>query len=225
MDRPFFPDVVFGWTFFGVLAALLLVAAVIDLRQTKVPKWLTFPILGLGVIFNITRGSWLGALEQPVWAFASDGPVVGALDGLLFALVGFLAGFAIFCGMWILGLCGGGDVKLFAALGAWIGPYYCLWALAGSMLVLVVLSVLRVLYLFVTQGYTEAKKAYSAKQGKKSPAGRVPRHRLMTYSLPLAVATAAILLWFFRVELQLVDRPAAGAPRQSVRTVERASHV
>jgi prepilin peptidase CpaA len=149
---------------------------------------------------------------------------VGALDGLLFAVVGFLAGFAIFFGMWILGLCGGGDVKLFAALGAWIGPYYCLWVLAGSMFVLVMLSMLRLLYLFVTQGYTEAKKAYSAKQGRKGPAGRVPRHRLMTYSLPVAVATGAVLLWFFRVELQLADPPAAGAPRQSLRTVERASH-
>jgi prepilin peptidase CpaA len=206
---------------------MLLVAAVVDLRRTVVPKWLTLPILGLGVVFNVARGAWLGALEEPVWALSANGPFLGALDGLLFALVGFLAGFAIFFVMWILGLCGGGDVKLFAALGAWIGPYYCLWVLAGSMIVLILLSMIRVLYLFFTQGYREAKKAYSAKQGKKAQGGMMPRHRLMTYSLPLAVATAAVLLWFFRVELQLADPqpPRAGAPRQSAHTAARASHV
>jgi len=226
MDRPFFPDVFFGWAFFGVLAAILVVAAIVDLRRMVIPKWLTLPLLGLGVVFNIVRGAWLGALEQPVWAFSPDGPVLGALDGLLFALVGFLAGFAIFFVMWILQLCRGGDVKLFAALGAWIGSYYCLWVLAGSLLVFIVLSLLRVFYLVLTQGYKETQKAYSVKRGKKSPTGMVPRHRLMTYSLPVAVATAAVLLWFFRVELHLADPapPRAGAPRQSAHTVERATH-
>ncbi len=104
--RPFFPDEIFGWTFFGVLAALTVVAAVIDLRKMVVPKWLTIPTLVLGLVFNTARGAFLGYEEMRVWALTPDGPFLGALDGFLFALVGFLCGFAMFFVMWVLGLCG-----------------------------------------------------------------------------------------------------------------------
>lgn len=212
--RPFFPDEIFGWTFFGVLAALTVVAAVIDLRKMVVPKWLTIPTLVLGLVFNTARGAFLGYEEMRVWALTPDGPFLGALDGFLFALVGFLCGFAMFFVMWVLGLCGGGDVKLFAAIGAWVGAYYSLWVLAGSMLVLIVLAMSRALGTFFTQGYKAAKKAYSAKAGKKTAAGMVPRRRLMTYSLPLAIATAAVVLWFFRVDLKLAHPSPTGQPIQ-----------
>ncbi len=46
---------------------------------------------------------------------------MGALDGFLFALVGSLVGFAFFAILFALGTCGGGDVKLFTAIGAWLG--------------------------------------------------------------------------------------------------------
>jgi prepilin peptidase CpaA len=220
MYKPFFPDAGFGWAFFGILAVLTAVAAVVDLRKMVIPKWLTIPTLALGVLFNTARGAWMGELDQGTWAFAPRGMLLGAFDGFLFALVGFLAGFAIFLMMWILGMCAGGDVKLFAAIGAWVGPYYCLWVLAGSMIVLIVLSLLRTLVLFSTRGFAETRKAYSARQGqhrKKGQLAPVPRHRLMTYSLPLAVATAAVILWFFRFDLHLAIPPAAsqgGQPRQ-----------
>jgi prepilin peptidase CpaA len=75
--------------------ALLILAATatwFDLRERKIPNWLTIPALVAGLLLN----RWDGA--------------AGALLGAAFYLPGFL-----------LGMAGGGDVKLLAAVGALAG--------------------------------------------------------------------------------------------------------
>ena len=59
--------------------------------------------------------------------------------GLSAALLGFAAGLAVFFPFFALGGMGGGDVKLMAALGTWIGWQPVLWtaiygAVAGGVL-------------------------------------------------------------------------------------------
>src|SRR5438874_13835628 len=120
MPHPFFPGLLFAWAFYLVLTALMGVAAYTDLRRMVIPKQLTLGALALGLVFNIVRGAWVGANGEGsgVWLLGANGPFAGALDGLLYAGAGFAIGFGLFVIMWILGTCGGGDVKLFAALGA-----------------------------------------------------------------------------------------------------------
>src|SRR4051812_3196431 len=130
----FFPDPLFGWAFVAALFALLAVAAWNDLRALVIPKQLTLPALALGLLFNVARGAWLGADGHAAWVLGEGGPAAGALDGLLFALAGFAVAFGLFFLFWFLGVCGGGDVKLFAALGAWVGPRYVLYVLIVSIL-------------------------------------------------------------------------------------------
>src|SRR5437773_12339881 len=105
----FFPDPIFAWSFVAVLLGFLGVASYTDWRFLRVPKRLTLPALGLGVLFNLVRGVWLGAEGLETWALGENGAFVGALDSLLFSLVGFVLGFGLFFLMWILGVCGGGD--------------------------------------------------------------------------------------------------------------------
>src|SRR5438270_8400 len=76
----------------------------------------------------------------------------GALDGLLFALAGFGLGFALFFVLWVLGACGGGDVKLFAALGAWVGPALAVGVLAGTVVVLAAAVAARAVWTLLTRG-------------------------------------------------------------------------
>src|SRR5437763_7571736 len=101
----FYPDPVFGWSFYAVLVAFLVVATYTDLKSLKIPKQLTLPMLGLGLVIGIVRGVWMGAkLEgsnETVFLFA-DTPVMGALDGFLCVLLGFLAGFGVGYVFWIL---------------------------------------------------------------------------------------------------------------------------
>jgi len=221
MEHPFFPDPVFGWTYFLVLAALMAIAAVVDLRKTRIPKGLTLSALALGVLFSVARGAWLGAsgqVQRVLWLPVENNLWLGALDGLLFAFVGFLLGFALFFVMWILGTCGGGDVKLFAALGTWGGVTLTVLLLAVTIGFVVFLSVARLAWTAMNRGVKPAARDFSMRgahrKGKK--AGKqgyaeapTSRQRLMAYSLPVALSVIVVFLWVFRAELRLVPEKAS----------------
>jgi prepilin peptidase CpaA len=177
-----------------LLIGLMSVAAWIDSKTWKIPKRLTIGMFVLGVVIQLVGGAWLGSQGRPGWLF-NGGVALGLLDGLLFSIAGALTGFAIFFGFWIAGVAGGGDVKHATALGAWVGPRFFLGILVFSMLVVAVLTVVSVLSgLAKGKPKPDAPKAGPAKPGKK---------RLMSFSLPLAVATLIVFLLIFRVPLGL----------------------
>jgi prepilin peptidase CpaA len=82
------------------LIGTLGLAAVIDARVRRIPNWLTFGLL-------------LGGLGR---AAASGGTA-----GLERALLGAGAGGALPLVLYAISALGGGDVKLLAAIGAWVG--------------------------------------------------------------------------------------------------------
>jgi prepilin peptidase CpaA len=214
MHAPFFPAPVFGWMYLVVLLSFLAVASYTDLGRMVVPKTVSLSALAMGIAFNLVRGVWLGAEGLEVWKLGQHGPVVGALDGFLFTLAGFALGFALFFLMWIVGACGGGDVKLFAALGAWVGPYLAVCVL-GMTLVVVTFAILgRVAWSLVRGDFKASNKSRprpaAAAAGK---GGLQPRRRVLGFSLPLAIATALVLLWAFRVDLQFVAGPGMAVQR------------
>jgi len=195
MHDHFFPNMPFGWTFYGVLIAFLAVAAYIDTRRMVIPKWVSLSLLALGVVFNVARGAWLGSEDHVVWQLEPGGPWLGAADGFLFALVGFLVGFIVFFVLWILGVCGGGDLKLFAALSAWVGPSVFFWILALSTVILLVLSLGHMMFQFLARS-PQALASLRADKKHNGKVARDPRRaRGWTYAFPLALATAFILLW------------------------------
>jgi prepilin peptidase CpaA len=87
---------------------VLVIATVTDLRTRRIPNWLVLPFLLAGVIVSGWQWNWMG--------------MVHSLAGL--ALGGFCFGFLC----WMGGM-GMGDVKLCAAIGAWVGPTQLLTAL------------------------------------------------------------------------------------------------
>jgi prepilin peptidase CpaA len=106
----------------SAVLAIALAAVICDVRTRRVPNLLTF-------------GAALAAL---VFAFVTDG-----LTGLGWSLLSWTIGAALFFPMFALGGMGAGDVKLLAALAAWLGPadavYLALFAsMAGGVLALVV---------------------------------------------------------------------------------------
>ena len=103
------------------------IACVTDLRTRRIPNVLTFGAAVAGLAYQFATGG-VEALGQ------------AALGWLLGALV-FIVPFA-------LGGLGGGDVKLLAALGAWLGPADALWlalytGVAGGVMALGVSRLLR----------------------------------------------------------------------------------
>lgn len=208
MERPpFFPDPHFGWTFYAVLVAFCFLGAYLDLRRAILPKTLTLSLLAVGVAFNIARGAWLGSLGEQLRWLPTGNVWLGAADGFLFSLVGFLLTTPLFIIFWIMKLMGGGDVKLFAALGAWIGFWYCLFVMLGSVFVMVVLLFGRLL----AAGLSPMAVRKRLKQSQVIQSGPGKGKWKMTYALPVAISVAVVLLWFYRFDLNLADRGKTGS--------------
>ncbi len=212
MFRPYpsLPDPYFGWTFYAVLVALTLAGAYVDLRKAVLPKGLMFALLGVGVVFNIVRSAWLASLGRELWMLQTGNVWLGALDGFLFSLVGFLLTTVLFFVFWMLKLVGGGDVKLFAALGAWIGFVYAIYVMLASVPVMVVMLMGRVLMggLKPTAVQKRMKEAQVIQGGPGK--GKVK----MTYAFPVAVSVAVVLLYCYRFDLRLAERKPQPAPTQ-----------
>jgi prepilin peptidase CpaA len=84
-----------------VVGVLLALACVSDLRTRRIPNVLTFSATAIALLFHLLTGGWSAA----GWSIA--GCVLGAL---------------LFFPMFALRGMGAGDVKLLAAVGAWLGP-------------------------------------------------------------------------------------------------------
>lgn len=86
-------------------------AAIIDVQQHRIPNWLTYPGIAVGLILNGIFFGWRGVLS--------------ALAGCL------LAGGIMFL-FYAVKAMGAGDVKLMAALGACVGPHQAIGVLLAT---------------------------------------------------------------------------------------------
>ncbi len=120
------------WVTMGLLAAVMIAAAIIDCRTHLVPNWLTYPAMAAGLVWSAVAG-------------AIDPQMGSAWAGLQNSAAGM--GLAVL-GMGILfaaGGLGGGDVKLMAAVGAISANWQTLLATAfyafivGALLALIVM--------------------------------------------------------------------------------------
>jgi Flp pilus assembly protein protease CpaA len=209
MPKPFFPDaVVLAWAFYVVLVSITLIATYTDLRYLQIPKWLTLPTVALGVLVNIILGALTDGPRGP-FLIGGNGGFLGALDGLLLSLCGFVTGFGLFLLMFVLRTCRGGDVKLFAGVGAWVGPMLCLYLLAGTIIAVVLMSMVRLVWKFATHGFGKTFRDYTLrgapekKKGQKANEPKTTRRRLTAYSPAVAMSAAFLLLWFFGPDLHL----------------------
>lgn len=102
--------------------AVALVACVTDFRSRRIPNVLTFGASAAAFVFWVVSG----------------GPA-----GLWFSVAGWFVGCLLFLPWFLLRGMGAGDVKLLAALGAWVGPGTAVWvalyaAIAGGVFAVVV---------------------------------------------------------------------------------------
>jgi prepilin peptidase CpaA len=100
------PGLVANAIAYGLLVAMLSVAAYTDWKSHVVYNWLTYPTIIVGFLY------WT------IWAWAAPDTFGGALNGLSASAIGFAAGFFPFTLIFMMGGLGGGDVKVMAAVGA-----------------------------------------------------------------------------------------------------------
>ena len=107
-----------------VLLAVVVVAALYDLRFRRIPNWLNLSGIFLGLGCNT---------------------LLLGLDGLKGAGLGLLCAIAVYMPLYLIRGMGAGDVKLMAAVGAIVGPenwlqIFVATALVGGMAALVAIA-------------------------------------------------------------------------------------
>jgi prepilin peptidase CpaA len=107
---------------YAVLAAILLIACITDVRSGRIPNWLVVSGAAAGLALAGVQFGWRGAGS---------------------AALGLLCGFTLYFPLYLLRARGAGDVKLLAAVGAVVGLISCveitaLSAVCGGVIALAV---------------------------------------------------------------------------------------
>jgi len=90
-----------GLGIFLFLTAVLLIAAISDIRSQKIPNLLTYPVMLVSIIYHT---------------------VISGVDGFLFSIEGIGLGIVLLIVFYLMGGMGAGDVKLMGAVGGLLGP-------------------------------------------------------------------------------------------------------
>lgn len=148
--------------------AVLGVATFTDLRSRRIPNWLVVPFLVAGLIVSGIHAGWHG------FESSLAGLAVGALP------FGVLA---------VMGGMGMGDVKLCAAIGAWIGPGQMVIALiCTGILGGVIALVWAAAGGFLGELFSNTGKLLFGKKGPEQTLDN-PLARKMPYAPAIAIGT------------------------------------
>lgn len=165
-----------AWSVWGLVSVVLVVAAVIDGRQLRVPNWITFPLILSG---------WLAS------------GIIYGWEGVWVSFVGTMFGLGLLLPAYAIGGMGAGDVKLLAGVGAWIGATQTVWAFVVSAILGAIIGVLMAALSgewrhHQKQFFTIISEILVIRNPTKLAeiaAERKPRMRLLPYGIPIAIGT------------------------------------
>lgn len=166
----------------GLLATCLLLAALSDARHRRIPNALVLVTLLTGLLLNAIGPH---PFRQNDGLFAMYPGALGLGAGLLGALVALL----LFLPFYALRVLGAGDVKLFAAVGAFAGP-----AASVNLAIFVLLAggLLALGYMAVARNARLVMRNTLASLGQMLPgsAGSFDASTQTAWRMPYAVAIA-----------------------------------
>jgi prepilin peptidase CpaA len=172
-----------NWPVWFVTVALIL-AAVIDGFELKVPNWLTLPMIISGWIFSACQASSLNI----TW-----------YSGLGWSLLGTAVGLGLLLPLYAIGGMGAGDVKLLAGVGAWMHATHTAYAFAISTIVGALLAILMVAYRRAWKKHAsqfwmilnEVMVIKDPNELSRIASDRKSSMLLLPYGIPIAIGTIA----------------------------------
>lgn len=175
------PSLLQHWPVWFVTLALI-VAAVIDGIQLKVPNWLTFPFIISGWIYSCVYFGW---------------------EGIGWSLLGTFVGLGLLLPAYAIGGMGAGDVKLLAGVGAWMYGTHTFYAFAVSVIVGAIMAILMVAYRGAWKKHTiqfrmileEILTIRDPNQLAAIAAERKSTMFLLPYGIPIAIGSIAYFAW------------------------------
>ena len=162
-----------------LLLAILSTAILMDLRTYTIPNWLSGPaiLVGLGLHTFMNQ-----------------------LSGFVFSLEGVALGLGLFVVLYACGWMGAGDVKLFAAVGSFLGPAQ---TLSAAILIALVGGLLAIVILGFHQGwrriglwlwsYLQATLLTRSAQALTPVQGAVPK---VPYAIAIGLGTIGSYWWY-----------------------------
>jgi prepilin peptidase CpaA len=161
-----------NWVLVVAMVAFTAAAAIVDLREKRIPNRLTLPMFFAGWLYQIAFHGW-----------------AGVLDGL----AGFGIGFGILFVLWFIGGGGGGDVKLMGAMSVWMGFRLTLLVLVASTVAVVVITMATVALGIMRRGMRKTHERLKGQVGETR--AQKAQRRILPYAVPVALATWMILAW------------------------------
>ncbi len=170
------------------VTVVLIVAAVIDGIQLKVPNWLTFPFIISGWVYSMIAYGFAGE----AW-----------YAGLGWSLLGTCVGLALLLPAYAIGGMGAGDVKLLAGVGAWVYCTTTVYAFGVSAAVGAVLAIAMVAW---RRGWRKHSIQFQTILNEimtiRNPevlagiaAERKSSMLLLPYGIPIAIGTICYFAW------------------------------
>ena len=99
----------------SLAVGLVIFAAVYDFLTKRIPNWLTFPGMLIGIVANIILSGWMIGLKE--------------------SLLGVSVGFVLFFPIYFFQIMGAGDVKLLMLIGAFVGYQLCFYVALASIFI------------------------------------------------------------------------------------------
>ena len=181
------PALVENWPVWVVTVTLIL-AAVIDGFELKVPNWVTFPMVISGWIYSVAFAHTM----EMTW-----------YEGLGWSMFGTFVGLALLLPAYAIGGMGAGDVKLLAGVGAWMHGQHTFYAFCLSAIIGAVLAVIMVLarkawkkhYNQFWMIFGEIMTIRDPEQLSTIAAERKSSMLLLPYGIPIAIGTIVYFAW------------------------------
>ncbi len=150
----------------GAVCLVGLAAGYNDWRWRRIPNWLTYPAAMLAVVMRW----WLGGASA-------------AFDGIIGMAFAFVLMGLLFAG----GMMGGGDVKLAAAMGAWVG----LATLPRSLFFMAVFGAALSLVMAARRLVTDWRSGGRKDKGEEEASMRLT----IPYGLAIGAGALVALVW------------------------------
>ena len=176
-----------NWPYW-VVTLFVIVAAYVDGKELRVPNKLTFPMIIAGWFYSMIAYSMAGES----W-----------MTGLGWGLAGTAVGLATLLPAYSVGGMGAGDVKMMAAIGAWVYCEITFYAFCVSAVVGAILAVGMILlsgsgkkhfnqFFFILNEIMTVKNPETL---STIAAERKSSMRLLPYGIPIAIGTVLYFGW------------------------------
>ena len=169
------------------LTIVLITAAITDLRVRRIPNILTFPAMGVALIYHCTTGG---------------------LYGLYASVIGLILGTAIFAIPYMMGGMGAGDAKLMGVVGAILGPEKLIVssvfvAILGGIYALFIFSInFRYTKYFINKVFFTVKHYILTKEMMSLDSNYDYKKPKLCYAIPIAFGTLlSVFTYIFELKV------------------------